>query len=373
MPGADDHGVARRVTAPTSWTVRTNVATASIGVRCSTPWPRFTMWPRALRPARTSSRADARDLRRAARTARSDPGSPAARRAARRAPRRPPRSDAPVERDDVGAEVRERRRAGAPRRARTRSPAGARGRAARSRARSARPAKRSKRRGREHARPGVEDLHAVRAGRDLAAAASRRRSAPCARAAGRAASRLAPRERREHLEIAREPRLGRVGRERPRRAREADHRGALAELAAQPAHRLAGRRDRRRSTSPTSRARSATPRAGSRRPGPARTRARGPPPRSGSRMSENTTTPSMPKRRNGCSETSAARSGRSHMPRKPRLRAQLAVLGQIAARLAHQPDGRAIDGLAARGAHEARARLERGATAAVARSRRGRG
>ena len=73
-------------------------------------------------------------------------------------------------------------------------------------------------------------------------------------------------------------------------------------------------------------------------------------------MSENTTTPSMPKRRKGCSDASQARLGIAAQRQEVDARAQLAVFGQVAARLPHEPDGRPVDGLAARGTREARAR-----------------
>ena len=70
-------------------------------------------------------------------------------------------------------------------------------------------------------------------------------------------------------------------------------------------------------------------------------------------MSENRIAASSAMRRSGCSVTSAASSGVLHSSRKSCLSAQRPVLGQVAAGLAHEPDGRAVDGLAAAGAEEA--------------------
>ena len=73
-------------------------------------------------------------------------------------------------------------------------------------------------------------------------------------------------------------------------------------------------------------------------------------------MSANITAASTPWRRTGCSVTSAQSSGvlRDLEERVPL--ADRAVLGQRAARLAHEPDRRPLDRLAPRGAHEERLR-----------------
>ena len=355
--GADDDGV-RAHHGADSWTVRTKVATASTGVRCSTPWPRFTMWPRALRPARTSSRV-ARASSGQRREQRRRIQVPLQRDALADARRGLREIDAPVERDDVGAEVRElveqvRRAAREDDQRRALRARAARSRAAARGPRSARSAlpracpPRCRRSARSPRRPRSQ---AERLGADLDHALEQAVEQ----------ARLAQRERGEHLEIARELRLGRVGRERPRRAGEADQRRLRAELAAQPANRFAGRRDRGVDGDRRDASRSPRSRSDPRRPARARTRARGPPPRSGSRMSENTTTPSMPKRRNGWSETSTARSGESHIARNRPSRAARgtrAGSGRPGASARRAGDRRARRARRARSAREGRAPLE---------------
>ena len=68
---------------------------------------------------------------------------------------------------------------------------------------------------------------------------------------------------------------------------------------------------------------------------------------SGVRMSLNMIAASKPKRRMGCSVTSQAASGRAAQLVERVLLAHFLVLGQVAAGLAHDPDGGALAGLAA--------------------------
>ena len=71
-------------------------------------------------------------------------------------------------------------------------------------------------------------------------------------------------------------------------------------------------------------------------------------------MSANITAASTSCRRTGCSVTSAQSSGSPATSKKRVPLADLAVLGQRAAGLAHEPHRRALDRLAARGADEKR-------------------
>ena len=71
-------------------------------------------------------------------------------------------------------------------------------------------------------------------------------------------------------------------------------------------------------------------------------------------MSANITAASTPWRRTGWSVTSAQSSGCSQTSKSVVALADLAVLGQRPARLPHEPDRRALDRLAARGADEKR-------------------
>jgi hypothetical protein len=57
-------------------------------------------------------------------------------------------------------------------------------------------------------------------------------------------------------------------------------------------------------------------------------------------MSENRIAPSKPKRRTGCSVTSAASSGVKHSSRNPPARLRTSCTREIAAGLPHQPDRR---------------------------------
>ena len=134
-----------------------------------------------------------------------------------------------------------------------------------------------------------------------------------------------------------------VARHRPRRAAEADQRHVAgqrglararrsrtpARAATSPAPRAA-RRNRRRSRS-----------ASSRGPSPLLERTLWPSASGTTRMSENRIAASKPKRRIGCSVASAASVGRvAEVEERRRLGADLAIFGQIAAGLAHQPDRR---------------------------------
>ena len=83
-------------------------------------------------------------------------------------------------------------------------------------------------------------------------------------------------------------------------------------------------------------------------------------PCSGVMMSLKRMAASSSKRRSGCRVTSAASSGRARQRREIHLRAQLAVLGQIAARLAHDPDGRVRHRLAPAGGEEGARGVRRG-------------
>ena len=73
---------------------------------------------------------------------------------------------------------------------------------------------------------------------------------------------------------------------------------------------------------------------------------------SGTSRSENRIAASNPKRRIGCSVTSAASFGVLHSSRKLTPARTCAVLGQVAPGLAHHPERRALGGLAAAGAQE---------------------
>ena len=83
-------------------------------------------------------------------------------------------------------------------------------------------------------------------------------------------------------------------------------------------------------------------------------------PGTGTKMSEKKITASVPTRRSGWSDTSTARSTSRHSSRKESCFAHAAVLGQVAAGLAHQPDGRPVDRLAPAGAQQPLGRVERG-------------
>ena len=70
-------------------------------------------------------------------------------------------------------------------------------------------------------------------------------------------------------------------------------------------------------------------------------------------MSEKRMTPSIPKRRKGCIETSTARLDvRAEVEEREAL-AHLAVLGQVAPGLPHEPDGRDVHGAGEGGVDEA--------------------
>ena len=69
-------------------------------------------------------------------------------------------------------------------------------------------------------------------------------------------------------------------------------------------------------------------------------------------MSEKTMTASTPRRRKGCKETSTARSGVLQTSRNGVVCSNGAVLGEIAAGLAHHPDGKARGGFASASAKE---------------------
>ena len=195
----------------------------------STPWPRLNTWPGAWRRRRGCGAPRPRSTlgRRTARPGRGCPA-PAARRAAGGRGQR----HAPVDADDVGARLAPSRRAA--RRCRRRS-----GCAARRRRR--RPASTRVECGRtnsavvalgERAGPGVEELHRVDAGVDLGAAGTSAVSSarrPTARARRRAAEYMSALVR-SWLRLG--PALHEVGRERERRAGEADQRG-VAQLAEQ--------------------------------------------------------------------------------------------------------------------------------------------
>ena len=210
---------------------------------------------------------------------------------------------------------------------------------------------------RERADPRVEELHDVGARARLRGDVRRRssrRASPSARARPRAREYISAFDGRE---LARRPALDEVAGDGERPAAEADDRLLGGELAAHDPDRLEQRRERlvgighaqaldvgerahRRLRSPGRR--------------PRRARRRAPMPRTGVMMSANITAASTPWRRTGCSVTSAQSSGvlRDLQERVPL--ADRAVLGQRAARLAHEPDRRALDRLAPGGADEQR-------------------
>ena len=155
-------------------------------------------------------------------------------------------------------------------------------------------------------------------------------------------------------EVARAAALDRVGGEREGRAREADERHA--QLAAQQADRLEhGLAAPRAARSAGALRRRPPQRTGFSITGPSPAwKSNGiPSGASGTSRSENRIAASSGKARTGCSVTSTASSGVRHQLEQRVLLAQRAVLRHVAARLAHEPDGRAVDGLAPTGPEKA--------------------
>ena len=157
------------------------------------------------------------------------------------------------------------------------------------------------------------------------------------------ASRLAIRKNARRRLIGRAAPGHHVGRDRPRRAAEAEQRDVAA--AAPPSRAAPPRTPARTRSRPRSRASAlsfaASSSGSSRGPSPASNVTVRPSACGTTRMSENRIAASKPKRRIGCKVTSVGQLGReAQIEEASGFRAQVAILGQIAPGLAHEPHRR---------------------------------